>query len=123
MEIELLKIINEELNKIVSYEYCEYKGELKYPYAVGEYNETGVTFEDNATTGEFILTLFNRGKEIDLIKIKEKIKDLFIDYRIEKEIGTFYINFRNKLFIQSDEEDLKKMEIYLDIKYWKGASV
>ena len=46
MEKELLKVINEELLSLgINYEYGEYKGELKYPYAVGEYNEKDYQYE------------------------------------------------------------------------------
>lgn len=121
MESELLKVINDELVKFLNYEYGEYTGVLQYPYAVGEYNETGTSYEDGGTTGEFILTVFNRGSELDLINIKEQVKEVFADYRVSTESGTIYINYRNKLFIRSGEAELKKMEIYLDTKYWKGV--
>lgn len=122
MESELLEIINNELEKLnLNYEYGEYTGELKYPYITGEYNETGYTYEDNITRGEFILTVWNRGKEIDLINIKEQIKNVFADYRTSTNSGAINIDYRNKLFIRSGEAELKKMEIYLDTKCLKGV--
>ena len=89
MESELLEKINEEISKIVTYEYGEYTGKLVYPYAVGEYSEGSYSYEDNGTTGSFILTLFNRGNELELIDIKEKIKKVLEDYRANTESGTF----------------------------------
>ena len=123
MEKELLKVINDELVKILNYEYGEYTGDLKYPYSVGEHYERGYIFEENKTLGEFILTVFHKGKEIDLIDIKEQIKEKFADYRTVTESGTINISYRDKLFIRSGEADLKKMEIYLDTNYWKGVKV
>ena len=120
MEKELLKVINEELLSLnINYEYGEYKSELKYPYAVGEYTEQDYQFENNITNGEFILIVFHRGNELDLINIKEQIKERFADFRKVVEGGTVYVSYRNKLFIR--EADLKKLEIYLDTKTMKGV--
>lgn len=119
MEKELLKVINEELLSLgINYEYGEYKGELKYPYAVGEYNEKDYQYDTGVTNGDFILVVFHRGNGLDLINIKEQIKDKFADYRKVVNGGTVYVSYRNKLFIR--EADLKKMEIYLDTKTMKG---
>lgn len=120
MESELLEVINNLLSNF-NYEYGEYTGTLKYPYIVGEYNENTYSYEDNITNGEFILTCFHRGKEIDLINIKEQIKELFEDYRTNTKSGTVYISYRNKLYVRSGEAELKKMEIYLDTKILKGG--
>ena len=120
MEKELLKVINDELLSLgINYEYGEYKGELKYPYAVGEYNERDYQYENNITNGEFILIVFHRGSELDLINIKEQVKERFADFRKVVESGTVNVSYRNKLFIR--EADLNKMEIYLDTKTMKGV--
>lgn len=120
MEKELLKVINDELLSLgINYEYGEYKGELKYPYAVGEYSENNYQYETNVTNGEFILVVFQRGNELDLINIKEKVKNRFADFRKVVNGGTINVSYRNKLFIR--EADLKKMEIYLDTKTMEGV--
>lgn len=119
MEKELLRIIKDELLKLgINYEYGEYTGTLSYPYAVGEYSENNYQYENNITNGEFILVVFHKGNELDLINIKEKLKNTFADYRKVVEGGTIYVSYRNKLFIR--EANLKKMEIYLDTKTMKG---
>ncbi len=120
MEKELLEVINDELLKLdINYEYGEYKGDLKYPYAVGEYSESNYQYENNITNGEFILVVFHRGNELDLINIKEKVKNTFADFRKVVNSGTVNVSYRNKLFIR--EANLKKMEIYLDTKTMKGV--
>lgn len=120
MESELLEIIKNELSDF-NYEYGEYTGEVKYPYIVGEYNESAYSFEDNITNGEIILVCFHKGPELDLINIKENIKEKFADYRAATKSGTVYISYRNKLYVRSGEADLKRMEIYLDTKILKGG--
>lgn len=120
MEQELLGVIKDELvNLGINYEYGEYSGELKYPYAVGEYSEKDYQYENNITNGEFILVVFLKGNELDLINIKEQVKNKFADYRKVVDSGTVYVSYRNKIFIR--EADLKKMEIYLDTKTMKGV--
>jgi hypothetical protein len=120
MEKELLKVIKDELLSLgINYEYGEYTGELKYPYAVGEYNEKDYQYETNITNGDFILVVFHRGNELDLVNIKEQVKEKFADYRAVVNGGTVNVSYRNKLFIR--EADLKKMEIYLDTKTMKGV--
>lgn len=120
MENELLRVIKEELLSIgLNYEYGEYTGELKYPYAVGEYSENDYQYETNITNGNFILVVFHKGNELDLINIKEQVKEKFADFRKVVNGGTVNVSYRNKLFIR--EADLKKMEIYLDTKTMKGV--
>jgi len=122
MEASVLSVINEEMTSLgLAYEYGEFAGKLTYPYIVGEFSEDDYIFEDNSTGGEMILTAFNRGKEIDLISIKEAIKKKFRDYRKTVDGGTMSIVYERKLFIRSGEDALQKMEIRLTIKYWEGV--
>lgn len=121
MEEELLEVINKELSKFLNYEYDEYTGELKYPYAVGEHHERDYQYEQNGTVGEFILTVFNRGTRKELLDIKEQVKKVFADYEATTKSGTVSISYRTKNFIRSGEAELKKMEIYLDTNYWEGV--
>ena len=83
MEKELLKVINDELLKLgINYEYGTYTGELKYPYAVGEYNEKDYQYENDITNGDFILVVFHKGNELDLINIKEQVKDILPSFGV-----------------------------------------
>lgn len=121
MESELLKVVNDELVALgLNYEYGEYTGDLVYPYIVGEHHEINYSYENNITDGNFILVVFHRGKELDLINIKEQIKNVFADYRASTKSGNVYITYNTKAFVRSGEQDLKKMEIYLDTKTMKG---
>ena len=121
MEEIVLATIGEELEKLeVTYEYGEFKGLPTFPYARGEYSENQYTFETNGTSGEFILTCFNHGSELDLIELKDKIKKHFRDYRRVTEKGGISIKYRNSLFVQTGDEQLRRREIYLEIQYWES---
>ena len=120
-----LKFINEQMDSIaVPYEFGEWSSPVSYPYGVGEITEDPITTEDGAEQSTLLLTYFNRGKLIDLLEIKEKIKKHFnpIDgLRGETEGGAIAVFYDGFLTIPSGEADLKKIQINLKIKEWKGA--
>ena len=120
-----LKFINEQMDSIsVPYEFGEWTSRVVYPYGVGEITEDPITTEDGAEQSTLLLTFFNRGKMIDLLEIKEKIKKHFppvYGLRGDTEgvaIAAFYDGF---FPIPSGEADLKKIQINIIIKEWKGA--
>ena len=72
-----LKFISDELGVLaVPYEFGEWTNDVKYPYFVGEINETATMTEDGYEESTMLLTGFTRGKYIDLEIIKEKIKSI-----------------------------------------------
>ena len=94
-----------------------------YPYFVGEYTEIPGTNEDGAEETDFILTGFNRGKQIDLEKAKAKIKKRFPaieGLRAKTDSGAIAVFFDGAFPVPTGEAGLKKIEIHLKIKEWKG---
>lgn len=121
MESDVLRVINDELTELsINYEYDEYSGPLAYPYVVGEYSENSFAYEDGSTNAQMILTAFMRGSRSALIDIKEKIKARFCDYRKTTASGVMSITYSQSLFLRTGKEDLKRIDIYLDIKLWEG---
>ena len=119
------KFINEQMDMIsVPYEFGEWTSPVSYPYGVGEITEDPITTEDGAERSTLLLTFFNRGKMIDLLEIKEKIKKHFppvYGLRGETEGGAIAVFYDGFLIIPSGEADLKKIQINLKINEWKGA--
>ena len=117
--MDKLKFINEQMDMIaVPYEFMEWTAPVVYPYGVGE------TTEDGAEQSTLLLTFFHRGKMIDLLEIKEKIKKHFppvYGLRGETEGGAIAVFYDGFLPIPSGEADLKKIQINLKINEWKGA--
>lgn len=97
---------------------------VEYPYVVGEYHETGYSFEDNRTSGEMLLNAWTRGSEETLISIKDIIKANFQNYQTIIDEGTFNtglaVNYVSNYTRYTGEEDLKRVEIKLDIEYWES---
>lgn len=123
--MEKLKFINEQLDIIgVPYEFGEWTSRVQYPYFVGEITEEPTEDEDGMEESTMILTGFHRGKLIDLINIKERIKRHFhpvCGLRAETDSGAIAVFFDGSFVAPSGEADLKKIQINLNIKEWKGA--
>ena len=120
----VLKFINEQMSVLnIPYEFGEWTSEVQYPYSVGEIVEPEPTTEDGMEEPEFLLTAFYRGSEpySALENIKEKVKKHFEDLRAKTDEGTIAVSFGGASYIPTGEADLKRLQINLKIKTWKGA--
>ena len=123
--MEKLKFINDQMTAIaVPYEFDQWSSEIVYPYWVGELTEEPTMTEDGYEASTLILTGFNRGTMLELIKDKEKIKNHFNPIhglRADTGSGSIAVFFDGSFGVPSGEAGLKKMQINLKIKEWKGA--
>ena len=123
--MDKLKFINEQMDIIaVPYEFGEWTSPVVYPYGVGEITEDPITTEDGDEESTMLLTFFHRGKMIDLLSIKEKIKKHFpavYGLRGQTEGGAIAVFYDGFFPISSGEADLKKIQINLKITETKGA--
>lgn len=122
--MEKLKFINEQLKALnIPYEFGEWTSDVQYPYFVGEITEDEPETEDGAETSTFILTGTHKGSYLDLIKIKEKVKkhfDPIYGLRDRTEAGSISIFWDGAFFVPTNVADLKRIQINLRIKEWKG---
>ena len=120
-----LTFINEQMGIIaVPYEFGEWSSKVKYPYFVGEITEEPTMTEDGLEQSTLLLTGFNRGKMLDLLTVKEKIKkhfDPIYGLRSDTDSGAIAVFFDGFFTVPTGEADLKKIQINLKIKEWKGA--
>ena len=123
--MDKLKFINEQMDILsFPYEFGEWTSAVKYPYFVGEITEEPSTTEDGFEESTMILTGFHRGKLIDLITNKEKIKKHFnpiYGLRASTDSGSIAVFFDGSINIPTGEADLEKLQINLKIKEWKGV--
>ena len=123
--MDKLKFINDQMTAIaVPYEFGEWSSEITYPYFVGEITEEPTMTEDGFEESTMLLTGFHRGKRIDMEAEKNKIKNHFTPIygvRAQTDSGSIAVFFDGSFYIPSGEADLKKMQINLKIKEWKGA--
>lgn len=125
--MDKLKFINEQMDILsVPYEFGEWTSEVQYPYFTGETSEEPPTTEDGYESSTFILNGFNRGKEgviLGLEEIKAKIRKHFhpIDgLCATTESGTIVVYYGGAFPVPTNEADLKRIQINLIIKEWKG---
>ena len=110
----------------IPYEFGEWTSDVKYPYVVGEMTETEPDTEDGKEQYEFILTVWHRASEnpyMSIEEIKNKIKKHFHQTHGKRsQIGdTVIVGFYGGAFyVPTGEADLKKLQINLTIKQWKG---
>lgn len=122
--MNVLGFINEQMEFLsVPYELGEWTGKIRYPYFVGEITEEPPISEDGAEEFTLLVTGFHRGKFIDLDTVKEKIKkhfDPIYGLRAEIDGGSIAVFFDGSMYIPTGEAELKKIQINLKIKAWKG---
>lgn len=120
-----LEFINSQMSLIgVAYEFDTWTSDIIYPYFVGELHEDEPTTEDGAETSYILLTGFNRGTYMMLESAKDTIKkhfDPINGLRAKTDSGSIAVFFCGAFSIPSGEADLKKIQITLKIKEWKGA--
>lgn len=123
--MDKLKFINTQMDLLaVPYQFGEWVAQkVSYPYGVGEITEEPTMTEDGAEESTLILTFWHRGALIELEKIKAKIKRHFhpiYGLRGDTDSGTIAVFYDSAFSVPSGEADLKKMQINLKIKEWKG---
>lgn len=124
--MERLKFINEQMGVIaVPYEFGQWSSDVKYPYVIGELTEESPYTEDGRESSTMLLTVFHRGKYLDMETVREKIKSHFCPVyglRGTTDSGSTVVVFYDTAFyVPTGDADLKKMQINLKIYLWKGA--
>ena len=123
--MDKLKFIKEQMETIgVPYEFGQWSSEIKYPYWVGEITEEPITTEDGLEPSTMILTGFTRGSYLELETAKETIKKHFHPIhglRGCDDSGATVVFYDGSFFVPTDEADLKRIQINLTIKEWKGV--
>lgn len=127
MSGEALTIISDAMELLkLNYafmEYCVEDGEKpSYPYFVGEYQEAEPLDEDGLQETSFIITGFSRDSWLGLENAKDKIKKHFnmVSGKMattdnDSSVAIFY---SNSFPIQTEDAELKKIQINLIVKEW-----
>lgn len=122
--MEKLTFISDQLAALgIPYEFGEWTSKIQYPYVVGEVTEEPTETEDGMEESTMILNGFNRGKYIDLETVKDKIKKHFHPIhglRASTDSGSIAVFFDGAFYVPTGEADLKRIQINLKIKQWKG---
>lgn len=121
-----LKIVAETMSAAgMRYAYGEYAEKpIEYPYFVGEYTEYSSLTEDGKSDCRFEITAYGRNTYAELEECKQKIIRAFggctgINMIAENGNGVA-ICFDNAFPVQTWDEELKKMQINLNIYEWEN---
>lgn len=120
-----LNIIKTAMKEIgVEYGFGSYrKHPIKYPYFVGEYQETESFTEDGLQESTFLLTGFTRDSWETLEQAKEKIEAYFNRVGgktvIAENNSAVAIFYASSLIVPTGDQELKSIQINLNVKEWK----
>lgn len=122
--MDILNYIDSLMEQLgVPYEFIEWTDDVTYPYFVGELTEPEPVTEDGLEEYTMILTGFSRGSVIELESIKETIKAHLngaYGLRGQTETGTVVLFYGGAFYVPTGEAELKRIQITLNIKLWKG---
>lgn len=122
--MDKLKFIKTQMDILaVPYEFGEWTKPIQYPYWVGEITEGDPITEDGAMESTLILTCFQRGTYAAIETEKEKIRKHFHPVhglRGQTDSSAIAVYYGGAFYVPTGEKDLKRMQINLNIKEWKG---
>lgn len=108
--------------KGIEYAFGEYKKTaITYPYFVGEYVEAPSANEDGSENGTFILNGFSRTTFLALETAKGIIEEYFTKYGkhfVQPDGSVITIAYNGASQIQTDDAELKRIQINLDVTEW-----
>ncbi len=123
--MEKLKFINQQMQILnLPYAFMEWTdNDIPPCYWIGEYLDTTTDNEDGAEECTFILTGTTRGSWTELMEAKNRIKKHFPavgGLRARTAEGAITVFYESSTTVPTGEADLKRIQINLNIKEWKG---
>lgn len=122
--MNVLGIIAGEMRTIgVPYEFMRWTGTVPDEYFIGEYSEFVGNSEDGARETTMIITGTTRGSWAVLEEYRERIRKHFsavYGLRMPTDDGAVAIFYGNAFPVPTDEADLKRIQINLQIKEWRA---
>lgn len=119
--IEVLKLVKEKLEAAgINYQFGEWKGDIQYPYFVGEFTSDEYVDENKKTSGTLILDGWTRKDRLELLHADEKIKEVFKSLVAVVGNKAFFIRYGGSFPAKTGETELKKITITLFIQEWEG---
>lgn len=123
---KVLGIIKNELKIIdVPYEFMRWSSPVKDRYWVGEFSETPTDTEDGYEEATLTLTGTTNDLWAVLLQDRDKIKDHFpsiYGLRVAIDKGMVVIFYDNAFPVPTGEANLKRLQVNLKIKAWKGMN-
>lgn len=123
--IEVLNVISQQMESLhLNYEFGRMtKSPPTYPYWVGDYTQEEPMTEDGLEQATILLMGFSRGNHLALETEKAAINDRFKHgVTVMTDTGAAVVIFSAGNFnVPLETNDLKKCQVNLSIKIWKGV--
>ena len=121
MNETVLKLLAEKMQELgISYAFLQWNGEPVYPYFIGEYTEEPEQDESGEMDIAFILTGFTRSSWLSLEEAKARIAEGLRDCVTIRDGYAIAIYYSYSMPVPQEPDELKRMEIHLDIKVWRN---
>lgn len=120
---EMLNVIAKQMQLLnINYDFMSWKtSPIPYPYTVGKYFISSYERESGMTSGEFVLTAWDRSQSyFNLVELEQKIKNHFKDFRAISNGTGMNLNFYYSSPVEDDTDDFKKIELRLEFSFWEG---
>lgn len=120
---EMLNVIAKQMQLLnINYDFMSWKtSPIPYPYTVGKYFISSYERESGMTSGEFVLTAWDRSQSyFNLVELEQKIKNHFKDFRAISNGTGMNLNFYYSSPVEDDTDDFKKLELRLEFSFWEG---
>jgi hypothetical protein len=107
----------------IPYEFMRFTSDVEDRYWIGEYSEVTTDTEDGYNEYTMMLTGTTQKTWLELLQDVAKIEDHFPQeggLRTATEKGAVVIFYDNSFPVSTGEADLKRIQINLHIKTWKG---
>lgn len=113
----VLKVINSEMQNLnIPYTFDGWDKDLELPQFIGEISEVPTLDEDGLSEYTFILTGYAVKNEVDyLFEVAERLKQR---YKPSKTVNGVVIMYNNMIPIDTNTDDLKRIQTTLKIKEW-----
>ena len=113
--IDVLTILNNEMEKQnIPYTFDTWDKDIELPQFIGEISETPTVDEDGKSEYSFILTGYATSYSY-LFEVAEQLKSR---YKTSAIVDGIVIKYDNTTTIENGTDDLKQIQINLNIKKW-----
>ena len=113
--IDVLTILNNEMEKQnIPYTFDTWDNDIELPQWIGEISETPTVDEDGKNEYSFILTGYATNYT-DLFEVAEQLK---AKYKPSLIVDGIVIKYDNATTVDNGTDDLKQIQINLNIKKW-----
>lgn len=114
---KVLKIINGEMQNLnIPYTFDGWDKDIELPQFIGEISEVPTLDEDGLSEYTFILTGYAVKNEVDyLFEVAERLKQR---YKPSCVVNGIVIMYDNTMPIDTNTDDLKRIQTTLKIKKW-----